>query len=253
MKFQYCSDLHLEFEQNSAYLKKYPIEPVADILILAGDITYLRSDFYNNPFFDYVSNNWKTVYWIPGNHEYYCGIDILKYNLTEPFAIRNNVFIVDNYSVIEGDVCLIFSTLWSRIDSKHKNFIEQHVSDFECIFYNNTKLNSESFNLLHQEALAFLKDSLQQEKGIKKLVVTHYLPSQQCNHFDYLGSRLNSAFVANLDEFIERYSPDAWIYGHSHRNMPEIKIAKTKLYTNQFGYLHHSEHNSFDRSRFIEI
>jgi predicted phosphohydrolase len=253
MNFQYCSDLHLEFEQNSVYLRKYPIEPIADILILAGDITYLRSDFYNNPFFDYISDNWEKVYWIPGNHEYYCGIDIIKYNLSEPYAIRNNVFLVDNYSYIEGDVLLIFSTLWSKIDSKHKNYIEQNVSDFDCIYYNNKKLNSESFNFLHQESLAFIKKSLQQEKNLKKLVVTHHLPSQQCNHLDYLGSKLNSAFVANLDEFIEKYGPNAWIYGHSHRNMPEITIGKTKLYTNQFGYLQYSEHKCFDRFKAIDI
>jgi hypothetical protein len=36
MILQYCSDLHLEFPQNEAYIKATPIQPTGDILIFGG-------------------------------------------------------------------------------------------------------------------------------------------------------------------------------------------------------------------------
>jgi len=253
MKFQYCSDLHLEFRQNSDYLINNPIIPQAKVLLLAGDITYLQRDFFENPFFDYVSQNWEKTYWIPGNHEYYCGIDVLSYNLNSPLPIRENVFLLDNCSVdIEG-ICLIFSTLWSTIDKKYQYLIENRVSDFECIIYNGKKLSSDDFNLLHKISVNYLMEALNENKNKTNIIVTHHLPSNQCNSPKFKGSTLNSAFVSNLDNIIENCNAPYWIFGHSHENVQETIIGNTKLVCNQLGYVHQNEHRSFDKARTISI
>ena len=43
MKIQYCSDLHLEFEENKKFLKQNPIKPVGDILI-GGQLCCIDDD-----------------------------------------------------------------------------------------------------------------------------------------------------------------------------------------------------------------
>jgi len=70
MIIQYCSDLHLEFNENSEYLKINPLQPVGDILLLAGDVVPLGRINEHPWFFDFVSREFETVYWVPGNHEY---------------------------------------------------------------------------------------------------------------------------------------------------------------------------------------
>ena len=93
MILQYCSDLHLEFSQNEAYIKAHPIQPVGEVLILAGDITLFNRIDYQKDFFNYVSDHFRETYWIPGNHEYYQS-DISNRSGSFEEKIRDNVSLV---------------------------------------------------------------------------------------------------------------------------------------------------------------
>ena len=45
---------------------------------------------------------------------------------------------------------------------------------------------------------------------------------------------------------------DYWIYGHSHRDIDQT-IGTTHCLCNQFGYVSHNEHLTFDRGKVIEL
>ena len=62
---------------------------------------------------------------------------------------------------------------------------------------------------------------------------------------EFKGNSLNNAFMTDLHDFIESSNVDYWIYGHSHRNNPELRIKNTKLITNQLGYVAYNEHLTY--------
>jgi predicted phosphohydrolase len=251
MKIQYCSDLHLEFDQNSKYLSNIPLDVNGDILILAGDIIPLHDEFFNNPFFNFISDNYKQVFWVPGNHEYYY-TDISVFSRKYNNNLRGNINIVSNIQLQYENVNFIFTSLWSKISIKNEKIIEQSVSDFDCISLKNRKINAGDFNNLHNECLNFLKNSLKNTKN-KTVVVTHHMPSALCNSPLQNRSPINEAFCVELTEFIENCNADFWLFGHSHFNQKPLYIGNTILLTNQLGYIHCNEHSSFRHNAFFSI
>jgi predicted phosphohydrolase len=103
MFFQYASDLHLEFSKNKKILNRKPLIAAADVLILAGDVMpFIMIDDHND-FWNYISDNFKQTYWLPGNHEYY-GFDAATKHGTIHENIRTNISLINNDSVIIENV-----------------------------------------------------------------------------------------------------------------------------------------------------
>lgn len=253
MKIQFASDLHLEFRDNSRWLKDNPLIPVGDILLLAGDIGYLGDDNYSkHPFWNWCAENFKETIVIPGNHELYSYYDIN--NLTEGWelTIRDNVRVVYNKVLHYGDIDIVCSTLWAEIPLREAYFTEKGVSDFRRIKDGERFLSWERFNEEHRKCVDFITKSLTDSKAKTKIVVTHHVPSFQLMAKEFKGSMINGAFTSNLDKMIEKQPIDYWIYGHSHRNI-EAEIEGTIMLTNQLGYVFAKEHADFKRNKCIDL
>lgn len=250
MKLQICSDLHLEFAVNKHWLKNNPLIPKAKTLIIAGDAYYLNRTYRKMDFIKRVADDFEQVYIIPGNHEYYEGYDAATAIEQTNEALLPNVSMVNNYTVVQDDIRLIFSTMWSKI-KKNEAAITQGLTDFHRIQFSGDKFRTSHFNYIHSKCFEFIEQEV--SKPGKKIVVTHHLPSKHCNPEKYQDSTLNEAFMIDKTDFIKKSDIDYWIYGHNHWNMEEINLDGTKLVTNQLGYVSHNEHFTFQRNKVIEV
>lgn len=250
MNLQYCSDLHIEFQENKAFLKANPIQPVGDILIIAGDLVPFAVMDKHKDFFNYCANHFEQTYWIPGNHEYY-GADIMQKSGSFHEKIKSNVHLLNNKVIEHENVRLLFTTLWTKINPAHQWEIERGMNDFHVIKYGRFRFTADRVNAFYEENKQFLTNALVENSEKTNVVVTHHVPTFQHYPPQFKGSILNEAFAVELTEFIEEHQPSYWIYGHHHQNTPEFKIGETHLLTNQLGYVNHNEHVDFKLNKVI--
>lgn len=238
MRIQYCSDLHLEKEENNQlYKNKKLIVPSGEILVILGDLLELQNGSYDLPLFDELSKNFQMVFWIPGNHEYRGGFDTsLIEDFNFMYAVRPNIFLVNNQVIIYKGVKLVFSTLWSHI-SKHTAMIEKEVPDYELCFYRGQVLTPFDTNYFYEKSVRFLKNTIDHKSDYKTILCTHYPPSKRCDSPEFENHYLNEAFYSELDALILASDIDYWLYGHTHYNQNDFYIGNTLMSTNQLGYV----------------
>ena len=252
MNVQYCSDLHIEFKENKAFLKANPIQAVGDILLIAGDLVPFSAMDKHNDFFNFCADNFEQTYWVPGNHEYY-GSDITQKCGSFHEKIKPNVHLLNNKVIEIDDIRLLFTTLWSKINPAHQWEIERGMNDFHVIKYGKFRLTADRTNLFYEENKQFLSEALTENGDKATIVVTHHVPTYQHYPPQYKGSILNEAFAVELTDFIEEHQPSYWIYGHHHQNTSEFKIGETRMLTNQLGYVEMGEHFDFRFNQLIDL
>lgn len=250
MKIQFCSDLHLEFAANQKWLQKNPIPALAETLIIAGDTFYLGRDYSKLDVIKKMADDFKQVYIIPGNHEFYGGYDFDWAGKSFTETIFDNVQMVNNHVIEQEGIQLIFSTMWSQINNNIRE-VTKFMADFRLIQKRTERINVNDYNEAHAACFEFLEEAV--AKAGKKIVVTHHLPSASCNVKEFKNSPINEGFMVDKTAFISDSEIDYWIYGHSHRNKADFEINGTKMVTNQLGYTEFSEGHEFNLSKTIAI
>ncbi|MFW0717601.1 metallophosphoesterase [Pedobacter sp. N23S346] len=244
MKIQFLSDLHMECYANKKMLKASPIVPKAEILLMAGDIMPLKDINRHLDLFSFLSDNYKQVYWVPGNHEFY-GTDLSEYQQGININIKENINLLKETKIIIERCEIIFTTLWSRISNQNSSYVAGRMPDFSYINFNGKPLTVGDYNLQHTRSVAYLDAILSTSPGMSRIVVSHHAPTF-VNYPDcYKESKLNEAFATELLLSEKKWKTDYWIFGHHHQNVDPFNVKEIKMRCNQMGYVHLNEEIKF--------
>lgn len=248
MRIQVISDLHQEFGSMDISFHS------ADMVILAGDvhlgtkgIEWIKSTIKSIP-----------VIYVLGNHEYYKGSYPKILNSIKGLAMGTNIHVLENNSVIFGDITFHGATLRTDFallgDSRLNGSICQgKMNDYKMIRRDASysKLRSIDTYVMHQASLKWLRASLETSSTKKNIVVTHHAPSIKSIPEDFKNDVLSSAYASNLEPLILEYQPHYWIHGHIHQPT-KYHVGDTIVLCNPHGYMD-EPYNGFDKNLIIEI
>jgi len=199
------------------------------------------------------------VVFVPGNHEYYRR-DYRAMNELANNYEHNNVNVLINRSVIINGIRFVGTPLWTNFlafgeESQEicMEAAQRYINDFRVIKCNGKPITAEMILGWHQEARHFLESEFSKHHVGKTVVVTHFPPSYQLCHDMFIGERLSPYFNATCDDLIEKFRPDAWLYGHTHAAVDK-DIYGVSLFSNMGGYPNErQEITGFDPERLITL
>lgn len=268
MFIRYMSDIHLEFEHYRSDDSKgvgyfeVPVLPndSETVLILAGDIGMISSQRTIVPFIDEMTARFKAVIYVLGNHEYYRsnfsnGAAILKTMLAHTTA-----HVLDNSSVVIDDVIFVGTTMWT--DYNKGDEITMYQAQRCMNDYNLIKINHDDVTLRlsphdvlkkYAQNKDFLINALSNvQTDLKKVVITHHLPSEKSVNEMFAGDANNYSYFSNLEDVIVEYQPNLWVHGHTHCSA-EYNINDTKVVCNPRGYTPNDLNIEFDPCKIVVI
>ena len=249
MNVQYISDIHLELLNNEQINKvKINLKIKADICILTGDIgnPFLPHYYY---FLLFLSNKFKKIFIIAGNHEYYNNyIMKTQVKINEIVNKFSNITFLNNTFEDYENIRWIGTTLWTQIDN-----LQYRINDTVLI----KDMTVEKYNELHNESIIFLTNTLQEcfDNLINCIVITHHLPSDKLTHSKYKSyfyKNYNQWFTCNLDDLILKYNLiiTAWFYGHTHT--PSVQTINNVLFLcNPVGYQEENNISEITKNEYL--
>jgi len=243
MKVQIASDLHLEFPQNFKFVMEN-WECLGDVLILAGDVcAWPKIDKYF-AFLGEFAKQYDVILHIPGNHEYY-GMELSDVE-DQLFINRKhiNCHLINNSKICINKATFICSTLWSQAHPK----VENAIGDYTYV----NGMTIDAGNKWHKDSVETVDNLLGQVKQGYRIMVTHHLPLWDCVSDYFVGNPINSAFVSDQSNLMEKHKIHYWIHGHSHDYM-EKKINGTTFIRNPIGYVHAGESSRVIRPCVIDL
>jgi predicted phosphodiesterase len=221
MNIQLASDIHSEFHRDKGAEFWKNFKPVAEVLVLAGDICSAR--FVDQPrfIFEEVSKKFQHVVYVPGNHEAYAtSIKQSWHNIQSAASGFSNIHALNNESVLLRGVQFFGGTGWFPRRSSSDRF-QPYMNDFRLI--------SDIKDVY--ESNARFRDGV--EVCLPDVVVSHHLPEEECVSPRYKGDPLNAFFVSDFD--VKASGAGLWLHGHTHDQV-DMKIGNCRVVANPLGY-----------------
>jgi Icc-related predicted phosphoesterase len=232
MRLHIISDLHVEFGR----LRKPVVE--ADVSIVAGDvgpgdlgIRWIQENIPDRP-----------VIYVLGNHEFY-GHQLPHLIGQLKAATRGtNIKLLENDVVEIGGISFLGATLWTdfafdgdqRLGAMLAMNTMADFSEINCVNEQRT-LRPEFLLELHQRSRKWIADVAREISG-PKVIVTHHAPHPKSVSPQFVGHRLNPAFLSDLTELINSVGAKLWVHGHIHSSS-DYHVGATRIINNPRGYV----------------
>lgn len=258
MKLFLASDLHVEFHGDIPDAAKE-----AEVILLLGDCNSGIRSF--DVAEEYHSKYKVPVVFVAGNHEFYGhDLDITLRELKKKSAQHPHIYFLEQDTVTLKGVRFLGCTLWSNFSLfgsdtrlQHKNIAQEMIPDFRLIKKGENLFTADDAEQLFYSSFNWLKKSLAEPFAGKTVVLTHFAPDICAVHPQYLQSGkdlLTPYFTSDCTDLIKEYAIHTWCYGHTHNSIDEIKLAKTRIVSNQRGYPHEpNTFTQFDPTKLIHI
>lgn len=237
MKFRLVSDIHQEFYMSTQdFWKPEKLEDDKNtVLIVAGDYGLVKHTATLKKLLEDLCTQFHSVVYVLGNHEYWKGCLTRAVPKLEEIAdtIRN-LYVLENDYVVFDDVAVIGATLWSDISM----VAEQFMYDYKAIRYaidNPRRIDGRDTFNVHCNSVEYISNSIATLTDLKKVVVTHFAPSEKSVAEVFKDSDVNSAYYTNLEYLVEKV--DVWCHGHMH-NSSDYKVGTARVLCNPRGYSH---------------
>lgn len=234
--FRLLSDLHAEFYPTTGELwarLDLPTEvPSEEILLLAGDIGWpVDVDGSMNPEFTTLltafRQRWRHVVLVPGNHEYYPGLEIEQTEaVLQRIGAATDVHVLQKASLDLGSFRILGCTLWSEMSPNAYGVLNDRF----------IKGNTYPEHILrHHDHRTWLTRELAATTQ-PTIVLTHHLPTFELIH-PFYRSQDNTGYATALDELIVASGKyvKLWACGHTHERAA-VTLGGVPLHTNPLGY-----------------
>lgn len=249
------SDLHLEMRRQRALLPPLTPPPAGALVLLAGDIAagvdgirWAAATFPDHQ-----------VGYVLGNHEFYGSNFRTLVDVARAEAAGTNVHLLegDSWDAAPG-VRVLGATLWtdfdlwgpaSRLAAMHEGRRLADATQIEC---EGRLLSPADTRERHLHTVAWLEHELQRasDDGVAAVVLTHHAPHPLglMPQHRTPSNLLSAAFASDLSHLMDGpTAPVLWAFGHTHWSVDTV-VGRTRLWSNQPGYLFRGEGRRFRRS-----